>query len=74
MVGEFDGRLNVALRMSPNALNVAELSKLGVTRISVGPRIQFIAMDTYAKEERNSWRDVQMEANVGEMTIIVDTG
>jgi hypothetical protein len=35
MVGEFDGRLNVALRMSPNALNVAELSKLGEMTIIV---------------------------------------
>ena len=50
MVKEFDGRLNVALRMSPGGLNVAELSKIGVSRISVGPQIQFMAMDMFAKE------------------------
>ena len=50
MVKEFDGRLNVAMRMSPGGLNVAELSKIGVSRISVGPQIQFMAMDTFAKE------------------------
>lgn len=42
MVKEFDGRLNVS--MKPNGLNVAELAKLGVARISVGPTLQFAAM------------------------------
>jgi 2-methylisocitrate lyase-like PEP mutase family enzyme len=50
MVEEFDGRLKVGLNMSPGGLTVAELSKIGVARIRVGPAIQFMAMDTFARE------------------------
>jgi 2-methylisocitrate lyase-like PEP mutase family enzyme len=51
MVKEFDGRLNVSMRMgSPDALMVPELAKIGVARISVGPAIQFMAMDYYAQK------------------------
>lgn len=51
MVKEFDGRLNVAMKMV-DGLNVKELSELGVARISVGPQLQFIAMAAYAEEAR----------------------
>ncbi|KAL6892007.1 phosphoenolpyruvate phosphomutase domain-containing protein [Trichoderma evansii] len=50
MVKEFDGRLNVSMKLSPDALNAAQLSQIGVSRISIGPTLQFIAMDVYAKE------------------------
>jgi 2-methylisocitrate lyase-like PEP mutase family enzyme len=50
MVKAFDGRLNVSMKLSPDGLKVKALSELGVARISIGPAIQFIAMDTFAKE------------------------
>jgi 2-methylisocitrate lyase-like PEP mutase family enzyme len=50
MVQAFDGRLNVSMRLTPDALNTEQLSEIGVARISVGPALQFKAMDTYAKE------------------------
>ena len=50
MVRAFDGRLNVSMILSPEGLNVGQIAKLGVARISVGPQIQFMAMDTFAKE------------------------
>ncbi|KAM0263196.1 hypothetical protein ACHAQJ_001351 [Trichoderma viride] len=50
LVKEFDGRLNVSMKLSPDALSAAQLSQIGVSRISVGPTIQFMAMDVYAKE------------------------
>lgn len=50
MVRAFDGRLNVSMIMSEKGLNVAQISELGVARISVGPQIQFLAMDTFARE------------------------
>jgi 2-methylisocitrate lyase-like PEP mutase family enzyme len=51
MVKEFDGRLNVALKWT-GGLTVAELSKIGVSRISVGPTIQFLAMAEYEKQAK----------------------
>jgi len=46
LVGAFDGRLNVALRIgAPGALTVEDLSRIGVARISVGPQIQFAAVN-----------------------------
>jgi 2-methylisocitrate lyase-like PEP mutase family enzyme len=50
MAREFDGRLNVSLKMVPGYLTVSELAQIGVARISVGPAIQFVAMDSYSKE------------------------
>ncbi|KAL7917154.1 phosphoenolpyruvate phosphomutase domain-containing protein [Trichoderma austrokoningii] len=50
MVKEFDGRINVSMKLSPDALNAAQLSQIGVSRISIGPTLQFIAMDAYRKE------------------------
>jgi 2-methylisocitrate lyase-like PEP mutase family enzyme len=49
MVKEFDGRLNVSLRLAAGNLTVKELAEIGVARISVGPQIQFLAMDSFAK-------------------------
>ena len=50
MVQEFNGKLNVSMILSGGGLNVAGLSEIGVARISVGPQLQFMAMDNYAKE------------------------
>ena len=49
MVKAFDGRLNVALKLAPGNLTVAQLAKIGVSRVSVGPQIQFMAMDHFAQ-------------------------
>ena len=49
MVKEFDGRLNVSLRWT-GGLAVAELAKIGVARISVGPAIQFFAVAEFARK------------------------
>jgi 2-methylisocitrate lyase-like PEP mutase family enzyme len=51
MVKEFKGRLNVALKWD-GGLTVKELSQIGVARISVGPTIQFFAMDEYAAKAK----------------------
>lgn len=51
MVHEFNGRLNVSLKLGvPDALTVPELAKIGVARISIGPALQFMAMDYYAQK------------------------
>jgi 2-methylisocitrate lyase-like PEP mutase family enzyme len=50
MVKAFGGRLNVSMRLAPDALNTKQLSEIGVARISIGPALQFKAMETYAKE------------------------
>lgn len=50
MVKEFNGLLYVSTKLSSDGLNVAQLSDFGVARISVGPQIQFMAMETFSKE------------------------
>ncbi|KAB5545825.1 phosphoenolpyruvate phosphomutase-domain-containing protein [Coniochaeta sp. 2T2.1] len=50
MAMEFNGKLNVSLKMTPDGLTVKELAEIGVARISVGPSLQFLAMATYKKE------------------------
>lgn len=51
MVHEFNGRLNVSMRIgAPDALGVSELAKIGVARISVGPAIQFMAMEHFKEK------------------------
>ncbi|KAB5578046.1 phosphoenolpyruvate phosphomutase-domain-containing protein [Coniochaeta sp. 2T2.1] len=50
MALEFNGKLNVSLKMTPDGLTVRELAEIGVARISVGPSLQFLAMATYKKE------------------------
>ena len=53
MVKAFDGRLNISLAMGkPGHLTVKELSEIGVSRISVGPTLQFLAMETFANEAK----------------------
>lgn len=50
LVTAFDGRLNVSLKLGvPGALTVAELAKIGVSRISIGPTLQFKAMERVAE-------------------------
>ena len=47
MVKAFDGRLNVSLKHSaPGHLTVKELSEIGVSRISIGPALQFMGEAT----------------------------
>lgn len=48
LVQAFDGRLNVLLK--DGGLTVPELAKIGVARISVGPRLQSAAAEAYKKE------------------------
>jgi len=43
--------LNVALKWS-GGLTVPELSDIGVARISVGPTLQFFAMDEYGSKAK----------------------
>ena len=51
MAKEFDGRLNVSCRLSgSDNLTVAQLADIGVARISVGPQLQFLAMEFVARE------------------------
>ena len=45
LVREFDGRLAVKLSAAPDGLTVNELKKIGVSRISVGPSLWFLAMN-----------------------------
>jgi 2-methylisocitrate lyase-like PEP mutase family enzyme len=47
MVKGFDGRLNVSLK--DGGLTIPELADIGVARISVGPRLQFAAIDAYER-------------------------
>ncbi|KAF2118607.1 phosphoenolpyruvate phosphomutase-domain-containing protein [Lophiotrema nucula] len=51
LIQAFDGRLSVALRMSgKDTLTVRELIEIGLVRVSVGPQIQFQAIDAFKKE------------------------
>lgn len=62
MVKEFKGRLNVSLKWS-GGLTVKELSQIGVARISVGPTIQFFAMEEFASKAKELL--TQAEASFG---------
>lgn len=46
LTAAFDGRLNVSLKLA-DGLTIAELKKIGVARISIGPALQFKAMAAY---------------------------
>jgi 2-methylisocitrate lyase-like PEP mutase family enzyme len=46
----FGGRLNVSMRLAPGNLAVKELAEIGVSRISIGPALQFSSMDYFATE------------------------
>ena len=50
LVHAFGGRLNVSLKLSNDGLTIKELQMLGVARISIGPALQFKAMETFATE------------------------
>ena len=53
MVDAFNGRLNVSIRLQgQDSVTVAEASKLGVSRCSIGPALQFSAMDVCQKEAK----------------------
>lgn len=53
MAKAFDGRLNVTTNLTdPDRVTIKELSEIGVSRISVGPALQYFAMATYAKEAK----------------------
>jgi 2-methylisocitrate lyase-like PEP mutase family enzyme len=50
LVKEFGGKLNVALKMTPDGLSIPQLADIGVARISMGPALQFKAFELYANE------------------------
>ena len=50
LVKAFGGKLNVSLKMTPDGLTVKELAQIGVARISVGPKLQMLVMQTYGNE------------------------
>ncbi|KAI9845122.1 MAG: hypothetical protein M1838_001867 [Thelocarpon superellum] len=50
MTKEFGGRLNVSMRLAPGNLTAHALADIGVARISIGPALQFKAMETFKTE------------------------
>ena len=50
MVEAFDGRLNIGMQLGPDAMDVKQLSELGVARISVGPQLQNVAMRAFKEK------------------------
>ncbi|KAH8821792.1 phosphoenolpyruvate phosphomutase-domain-containing protein [Xylogone sp. PMI_703] len=50
LVQAFDGRLNVSMKRTADALTLSQLAKLGVARVSVGPTLQFAAMAKLKEE------------------------
>ena len=50
LVREFDGRLNVSLKLTPEGLTVKQLAEIGVARISLGPAIMLRAMAAFKAE------------------------
>ena len=50
MLEAFNGRLNIGMQLSPNAMDVKQLSELGVARISVGPQLQNVARKTFKEK------------------------
>ena len=53
LVKAFDGRLNVSMKLVGDNLNRKQLAELGVARISVGPALQFAAMEKYKQDAEN---------------------
>lgn len=50
LVKAFDGKLNVSVRLGGNEnLSVRELAEIGVARCSVGPALQFPAIEVFSK-------------------------
>lgn len=50
LVQALGGRLNVSMKLSSDGLTVKELEELGVARISIGPALQFKAMQALGTE------------------------
>ena len=46
LVKEFGGMLNVSMKLAPGFLNVKDLMEIGVARISIGPGLYRVALDT----------------------------
>jgi 2-methylisocitrate lyase-like PEP mutase family enzyme len=44
-----DGRLSIMMSLAPEALTLKELRDIGVSRVSVGPALQFKAMEAFKK-------------------------
>jgi 2-methylisocitrate lyase-like PEP mutase family enzyme len=45
----FEGKLNVSMRLTEGSLTLQELKDIGVARISIGPQLQPIAVEAFAK-------------------------
>lgn len=52
LVQAFDGRLNVSMKLAAGSLHATELARIGVARISIGPALQFLAMEKYKEEAK----------------------
>ncbi|KAI9705226.1 MAG: hypothetical protein M1820_005373 [Bogoriella megaspora] len=50
LVKAFDGRLNVSLKLLDGWLTPKQLAELGVARISIGPQLQFAAMEKHKQD------------------------
>ena len=46
----FDGKLNVSLKTAPGNLTAQDLAQIGVARLSIGPALQFVVADVFARE------------------------
>lgn len=45
LVSAFDGRLNIGMRIQPGGFSTTDLGEMGISRISVGPQLQTVAMN-----------------------------
>lgn len=50
LVKAFGGLLNVMLKLSNGGLSIQQLAQMGVARISIGPALQFVAMQAIKDE------------------------
>lgn len=57
LVKAFDGRLNVSMKLSEGGLDRKQLAEVGVARISIGPALQFAAMEKYKQDAEKILRD-----------------
>jgi 2-methylisocitrate lyase-like PEP mutase family enzyme len=49
-VRALDGKVNIGFKLAPGRMSVKELGDLGVSRISIGPTLQFAAMKALKEE------------------------